>query len=128
MQCEFTKEDGTNCDAQAVKDDVLCFVHTNLPTIVGKRDLGRQEGGRNGRKMMLHPASEEIRVKNAQQVVKLLEQTINDVRMNRMAVNQANCIGYLCNIMAKIFEQEMLETRISILERTVLISREKVNE
>ncbi len=125
MECNHIREDGEVCQAQAITNDEYCFAHSQVPEIVEKRQAAKVLGGQNGRKAVYQPASEEVKVKSSTQVLQLLEQTINDVRMNRIAVNQANCVGYLCNVMAKVFEQEMLETRIAILERTVTVTQQK---
>jgi hypothetical protein len=128
MECEFIKENGQKCSAQAIKGDKYCFAHSNNLEIIKKRKEAKILGGLNGRKQMLKPSKEFIDIKTPKDTLLLLEKTINDVRQNKIAVNQANCIGYLCNIMTKIFEQEQLETRIAILERVVLFERKKVVE
>jgi hypothetical protein len=127
MECEFIKPNGEKCEAQAIKDDIYCFAHSNKPVIIEKRTEAKSLGGRNGKKQMLTPSESTIEVKTHKDALILLEQTINDVRQNKIAVNQANCIGYLCNIMAKIFEQQQIETRLAVLERVVLLERKKVN-
>jgi hypothetical protein len=128
MECEFIKENGEKCNALSIKNDKYCFAHSNNPEIIEKRKEAKILGGLNGRKQMLKPSKEFIEVKTPKDTLLLLEKTINDVRQNKIAVNQANCIGYLCNIITKIFEQEQLETRIAILERVVLFERKKVVE
>lgn len=126
MECEFIKKDGTKCLAKAIKGDKYCFAHSKNIKIVEKRNEAKKLGGANGRKQMLVPSKDIIAVKGPKDALELLEKTINDVRQNRIAVNQANCIGYLCNIMSKIFEQQQIETRLAVLERVVLLERKKV--
>jgi len=123
MQCEAVREGGSTCDAQAIKKDRYCFAHSQLPEIIKKRAEAKSIGGQHGRKKMLTPADDEISVKSPHQIIDLLETTINDVRMNRIATNQANCIGYLCNIMTKVFEQDQLEDRITTIERVLQVKK-----
>ncbi len=105
MECEYVKEGGERCQAMAVNGDTCCFAHSALPDIVEKRIMARAEGGRNGRKMMLEPAEVSVAIKSVMDVVTLLEQTVNDVRQNRVTTNQANCIGFLCGIAMKAMEK-----------------------
>ena len=99
MECGFLKPDGKKCVAQTISNDVFCFAHSRLPEIIEKRLAAKILGGKNGRKKMLEPIESEVIVENPKDVVILLTQTINDVRMKRINTTQANCIGFLCNAM-----------------------------
>ncbi len=128
MECTYIKEDGNMCQAQAILSDVYCFAHSQLPEITEKRHLAKVEGGRNGRKMMLEPAEDSVAIKSVKDVVALLEQTVNDVRQNRITTNQANCIGFLCGIAMKGMEklpQAEDENRVTIED---IIKRMRVPE
>ncbi|MFH0970565.1 MAG: hypothetical protein V1776_03840 [Candidatus Diapherotrites archaeon] len=105
MECTYIKEDGNMCQAQAILSDVYCFAHSQLPEMVEKRHLAKVEGGRNGRKVVLEPAEDSVAIKSVKDVVALLEQTVNDVRQNRVTINHANCIGFLCGITVKAMEK-----------------------
>lgn len=104
MQCEFTKENGETCAAQAVLNDEHCFAHSQLPKIIEKRTQAKILGGKNGRKINFPVITEKMYAQTNGEIVTLLEQTINDVRMNKISTNQANAIAFLCNTMGKFIE------------------------
>ena len=67
----------------------------------------------------------DIRIKNTADVVKLLNETINQVRTGEIEVKIANSVGYLSGICLKAIEQGDIEERLDALEdisqvRTVL--------
>lgn len=126
MQCEHTKEDGTRCGAQSVTDDTFCFAHTMLPSIMEKRHEGQILGGKNGRKTVFAPAEDTVSVKSPREILNLLERTINDLRQGRIGTGEANSIAILANVMSRIHQQDILETRIAVLERTVTVTERKV--
>lgn len=126
MQCEQVKEDGMRCGAQCVIGDSFCFAHTAVPEVIERRHEGQIMGGKNGRKLMLPPAEDTVSVKNPRDILTLLERTINDLRQQRITTGEANSIAILANVMSRIHQQEVLETRIAVLERTVIVTERKV--
>ena len=126
MQCEQIKEDGTRCGAQSITGDSFCFAHTAIPEVIERRHEGQIIGGKNGRKLLLPPAVDTVSVKSPREILNLLERTVNDLRQQKITTGEANSIAILANVMSRIHQQEILETRIAILERTVTVTQKKV--
>jgi hypothetical protein len=125
MQCSFIKKDGQVCEAKAIKGDEFCFTHSTNPKIVEKRRESNSLGGKNGLKNNFSPAKEKISIQTSQNVLDLLEQTINDVRMNKISTNQANTICFLSNTLIKILQQRLIESKISMLEEVVFENKKR---
>ena len=63
--------------------------------------------------------SPDVRIDDGAGVVKLLGQTINQVRRGEIDPRVANAVGYLSNIVLAATAQRDLETRIAELESLV---------
>jgi hypothetical protein len=60
-----------------------------------------------------------VRVESCQDVVRLISETINQVRRGELDPRVANAVGYLANILIKAAEQGDMEKRIEQLEAAV---------
>lgn len=107
------------CDAWAT-DDGLCFMHS--PQMAEQRALARSRGGSVGKDpgdrilVTLQP----VQIDSAKDVITLLAETINLVRVGKMDIKVANCIGNLSNSLLKAFEQSVLGDRMETVERLIL--------
>jgi len=61
--------------------------------------------------------SSEFRLESLQNIVALLEETINHVRTGTLDVRIGQCTGYLAGLAIKALEQAELEQRLEALER-----------
>ena len=61
------------------------------------------------------PAS-RVRVRSIDDVLGLVEATINDVRTGQLDVRVANAVGYLANVAIRAIEQSDLAARLEALE------------
>ena len=113
-RCRQIKHNGDQCESQAITDREFCFTHS--PEVENKRTEARQRGGQNGKKYPDEPISQETKIVNMQDVIDVLSDTINRVRMQNMSPQKANCIGYLLNVAVKAIEKKDLEARIEHLE------------
>lgn len=69
---------------------------------------------------------EPVRIKTAQDVLKLLEETLNEVRStDGDALIKARCIGFLASVTLKAVETANLEGRIEALEETLKLREVK---
>jgi hypothetical protein len=118
MQCQFIKEDGSQCGAMAMKEATFCFSHN--PDTQEEKQLAVQKGGFASKKtdMNLIP----VDIKTPQQVAALLEDTINRVRNGEIPPNIANTIGYLAGHMLKALEVSEMDQRVEMIE-SVLFQR-----
>ncbi len=119
--CAATRANGQPCGGYAIGRGDYCFAHA--PDQTAQRDAARRRGGQAGRMAVL-PES-DVPVRSLQDVVALVEETINDVRAGRVDVRVANAVGYLANVALKAIEQADIETRLEALEAVLGPERQR---
>lgn len=115
MRCNFIKPDGNQCEANAMENSQYCFSHN--PETAEEKKAAVIKGGLSPKKNTLDLPPVEI--KSVQDVVKLLEDTINRVRGGEMPTNTANCVGYLGGHIIRALETSEIEKRLEELEKIV---------
>jgi hypothetical protein len=116
-KCKY-KKNGKRCKGYALTDDDYCFSHS--PKKARERAEARRKGGKKAladKKRILQRSN--IQIENTSDVVRLLNETINQVRTGRIEVKIANSVGYLSGICLKALEQGDLERRLEVLEEKV---------
>jgi len=119
-KCKFIKTDKTRCNAEAIKGDDYCFWHSKKTE--EKRERAISEGGLSPKRN--YGREDEIQIKNTDDVLTLLEQTINDLRGNKTSTRIANAIGYLAGIALKVIEKGDLEKRLEVIEYALEIKKQ----
>lgn len=117
--CAQVLADGRQCGAYATTGSTYCFTHD--PDRVLQRSEARRAGGRapRGRALASDSGEEQlaaVSVRSTQDVLLLVEATINDLRAGRVDPRVANGIGYLANLSVKVLEQTEIEHRLEALE------------
>lgn len=115
--CTATKRDGTTCHTDALPGSKFCFFHS--PEHAAARRDAQSRGGRANRMATLPSDVPDVEVEDGDGVVKLLCQTINQVRRGEIDPRVANAVGYLSNIILAATGQRELESRIAELESLV---------
>ena len=115
--CTATARNGTACRAAALPGSRFCFFHS--PKHATARRDAQSRGGLANRMATLPPGAPDVKVEDGAGVVKLLGQTINQVRRGEIDPRVANAVGYLSNIVLAATAQRDLETRIAELESLV---------
>lgn len=113
-QCKTVKPDGSNCQAAAPPGSEFCFFHD--PTKATERRAAQSLGGSHNKMKTLPDTAPEVKVQGCEDVVKLLQITINQVRTGKIDPRVANAIGYLANVLIKASEAGELEKRINEVE------------
>ena len=119
--CRAKKPDGSACLTAALPDSDFCFFHD--PDRADERREANAAGGRNGRMKTLEGAP-DIKVESCQDVVRLLSDTINQVRRGELDPRVANAVGYLANVLIRAAEQGDHEQRIKDLEAVIKRQRQ----
>lgn len=119
-KCQFIKSDKTECKAEAIKGDVFCFWHSDKTK--DKREKAISEGGQSPKRN--YGREDEISISNTSDVLKLIEQTINDLRGNKTSTRIANALGYLAGIALKTIEQGDIQKRLEVLEYALKIRKQ----
>jgi len=115
--CRHIKADGRPCDALRLHGSEYCFFHD--PAKAAERAAAQRSGGQNGRAAVLPADTPMLTVKTASDVVGLLSETINQVRVGTLDARIGNCVGYLAGIVLKAVEQGDMEERLAALEGIV---------
>lgn len=127
--CKAKKADGSPCRAKAQSGRDFCFFHD--PKKVDEARAAQAKGGSRQPKSLteLTPWRPEVIVDGdtliyrkpaTTDVVNLLADTIDDVRVGRLDPRVANSVGYLANIIIRALETEALEERLAALEEAVM--------
>lgn len=119
-KCIFEKSDKTRCKAEAIIGDVFCFWHSK--NTKSKREIALSEGGQSPKRN--YGRDDEISISDTKDVLKLIEQTINDLRGNKTSTRIANAIGYLAGIALKTIEQGEIQKRLEVLEYALKIRKQ----
>ena len=116
MQCTYKKTNGIRCGANAMKNSKYCFTHN--PKTKDKHALAVVKGGQMSRRDRL--SLDPVTAKTPNDVVNLLQETINGIRSGEVPPNIANTIGYLCGHLLKAIESSDLDKRMEIIEQVIL--------
>lgn len=120
-KCRFIKPDGEKCEAWAMSDSDFCYFHNPDISETEKKEI-QSKGGQANKIKVLEPL-QPIALKQGEDVILLLEDTINKVRTGEIDLKVANCIGYLSGHLMKAIETAKLEGRVEIIERAILEKR-----
>ena len=112
--CAATKRDGAGYQAAALPGSPFCFFHDPAKAIARKK--AQSAGGRENRMRTLPADAPDVKVQDGADVVRLLSDTINQVRRGEIDPRVANTVGYLSNIVLAATSQRELESRLAELE------------
>ena len=101
MKCQFIKKNNKECEAKALKGEKYCFYHS--PKQKEKRKLASANGGLRSKKNNLRLTPIEIR--NPQDIVVILAETLNLLRSGKIYPNYANSVFIGCNIFLKAHKE-----------------------
>jgi hypothetical protein len=116
-KCRY-KKGNKHCKNYALTGDEFCFFHS--PKKAKERAKAQRKGGKKAlsdKKRVLEQSN--IQIEKTADVVKLLNETINQVRTGEIEVKIANAVGYLSGICLKALEQGDIEKRLEALEEKV---------
>lgn len=121
MQCKFIKPDGTRCNAHAMSNNNLCYTHNPDISDEEKREA-KQRGGRARALTIANPLP-VLTIKDPNDIVLLIADTINRVRTGELDIKTANCLGFLSDKFLKAFEMAKLNDRVAVLEQVIYTKR-----
>lgn len=121
MQCIFTKPDGQQCQANAMKGSDFCYLHN--PDIDGETKLKAQTKGGKARSLVVKKPLPELPLNTPDDTISLIADTIRQVRAGEMDIRTANCLGFLTDKLLKAFEVAKLNDKVEFIERIILEKR-----
>lgn len=116
MKCTYIDSNNNQCQANAMRNSAYCFVHN--PNTKEEHALAVRKGGKASRRDRLHLVP--VSTRKPEEVVNLLEETINGIRTGTIPPQIANTIGFLCGHLLKAMEASDLDKRLEVIERVVL--------
>jgi len=123
MKCKHTKENGEQCNANAMSESEFCYLHN--PDISEETKKEAQARGGSNRAVVVKEPLPEMPIKKMPDVALLLADTISRVRAGKMDTRIATTLGYLAGHLTKALEASELEERFEKLEKLV---NEQVNK
>ena len=115
--CLFVKDSGGRCRVRPLSGSKYCFFHD--PAKADLRLEASRNGGRRGKMATLISEAPDVAVESAQDVVRLLGETISQVRRGEIDPRIANSVGYLSGIVLKAREQGDIEDRLKLIEEEI---------
>lgn len=104
-KCLFIKENQEQCNSFAMAEDVFCYFHSDKT-----KDQRKESVLKGGKSLKRNYGREgEVRLRKADDVLTLLEQTVEDLRNNRTNTRNANAIFILTGIALKTLEYRFQE-------------------
>lgn len=103
-----------------MKEAQFCFTHN--PDTKQEKHLAVVKGGLASRKV--HLDLEPRQVTTPQEVIELMQDTINGVREGEIPPNIANTVGYLAGLSLKAMEVAKVEEKVDIIN-SILNSRKQ---
>jgi hypothetical protein len=118
-KCQFRKEDGKRCGANAQPANGLCVFHD--PARAGDGHRARQAGGvhRSHSAAVLPSDTPDHPLGDTNQVSVLLADSINRLRRGQLDPRVANSMGYLTSVLLRSLEQGPIEERLAKIEATL---------
>lgn len=124
--CKATTRSGEPCKAKPPAGSDYCAFHD--PAKATAFQNGRVEGGKSGKLATLATVKpwrgvvgdvDVLRAVTPAELVNLLCETIDDVRIGAIDPKVANAVGYLASAIVKILQHEALEERLSAIEEAL---------
>src|SRR5208282_1766544 len=125
QSCHGSKSDGTRCRARPVAGSSFCFFHH--PEKEAERRAAQRAGGQKNKMAVLSGSAPDAKLQNADDAVKLLAETINQVRRGEVDPKVANAVGYLAGLLMKGLRESETERRLAALESAVRNQRTSGN-
>jgi len=115
--CHGVTAEGARCSAPRVTGSIYCFFHD--PVLEKQRKAAQSAGGQRNKLTVLPSSTPDAKLQNAQDAMKLLACTINQVRRGEIDPKIANTVGYLTALFMKAHTQSETESRLSALESAI---------
>lgn len=117
MKCNHKKENGEQCNGNAMIDNEYCYMH-NPDISEEEKKEAKARGGSNRAVLVKEPLT-EIHIQKMPDIALLIVDTINRVRAGEMDIRVANCLGFLSDKLIKALEVSELEERFEKLEQLI---------
>ena len=111
--CKYVKGNGEPCQAGCISGSDYCYWHS--PELAHKRAEARKRGGFN-RQTPKRSNPGPYSIQGVDDIVKVLQDALNDACALENSHARSRTIGYLCMIALRTLEVGELEYRVRMLE------------
>lgn len=122
MKCKFLKENSEQCQANSMVNSDYCYLHN--PNITKEEKQLIQSQGGKANIIKIDEELPEIEIKSTNDVVKLLEDTVNRVRKGQIDIRIANTLAYIAGHLIKALEITDVGKRLERFERVIYERRD----
>ncbi len=122
-KCAGNKKNGKPCNSYAIEGSRFCIMHD--PRKSSQRSKWRRKGAnvRNGLdRQALDEDAPDVELGSIRDVIRLIQESISQVRRGQISTKIASTIGYLGGIALRALEQTTLEEigeRLEALEKAI---------
>lgn len=118
MRCKQTKDDGTPCGAYAMSGSEFCYLH-NPDIPADEKKASQTRGGANRALMTVSAPLPPMILRQPNDAIELIEDTINRVRARELDIKIANCLGVLAGHLIKAIEVSKLNDKVEEITRVI---------
>lgn len=122
MKCKYLKENNEQCQANSMVNSDYCYLHN--PNITKEEKQLVQSQGGKANNIKIDEELPEIEIKSTNDVVKLLEDTVNRVRKGQIDIRIANTLAYIAGHLIKALEISDVGKRLERFERVIYERRD----
>lgn len=119
--CQGVKVDGSKCAARRLAVSRFCFFHD--PEKSAERAAAQRTGGLKNKLAVLPATAPDARLFDSRDVIKLMTETINQVRRGEVDPKIANAVGYLGGLILRALHDGEIEKRLAVLETAIKTQR-----
>lgn len=112
-ECVATTKSGTRCTAQIMSGSQYCYRHNPHITKAVKAEASAI----GGRKRQIIPNIDPVKMRTVDDVVTLIENNTYAVRSGNIDPKTANAIVQNINVLLKVYELAIVDTRVRKLEK-----------
>lgn len=131
-KCKGKRKDGKPCQATAQTDNGYCIHHD--PDLAEQRQQWKRDGGKAGTLATLRTPKPWRRLDGEgdvtisrttgpSELIDLLADTIDEVKMGEIDPKIANSVGYLAGVMMKVIQHQAFEERLAAIEEALGVNR-----
>lgn len=124
MKCTFKKDNGKRCNAYQMDQSQYCYLH-NPEVSLEQKKQAQSKGGKSNA-IRVHTPLNPVSIAEPEDVVLLLEETVNLVRAGEIDVKVGNCLGVLAGQLLKAIEVSQIKNRVEVIERVLMEDRKSV--
>ncbi|MGO9603832.1 MAG: hypothetical protein ACLQAT_10620 [Candidatus Binataceae bacterium] len=115
--CQGVRPNGGRCGARRLAGSQFCFFHD--PDKASERKAAQRAGGQKKKMAVLPSSAPDAKLETADDAVKLLADTINQVRRGEIDPKIANAVGHLAGLLMRGLKDSETERRLAALESAV---------